>query len=390
MKSITVLKLKLISSDEVLRPVGIACRTARNAGLENWLLRQRGFPESEKQSTRLVKSTKHPVDKPKSESTKIYHAMTAAVPELGTTQITMLAQAVSSHLSASVDWRRGPSEDGKRKKRRDAILAYEDRPPFFTSLEIPLHNAHTVISFTDRLLVCINRPMRDTKALTVEVSLRNLPPGKQRIIRDLAEGKRKLADSKLVERDGDWYWHVPVVFENLPRSENIATLKPTLGSAKDGKQSDRPFQLELPGRDRPWSIGDGRYLLAQTQRLIGLRKMIGWRYRQRMGAGHGRAKVDAAVRRRRTQERNVRTEVLRRAIADVVRQCVRENCGTLIYYEPSLPLREKCWFASVGLEWNWTKFGADLVNAAARQGVEVEVKRWGFKDAFPKEPKVAT
>jgi hypothetical protein len=387
-KSITVLKLKLVDADDLLRPIGETCRRARNAGLENWLLRQRGFPESRKQSERLIASKNG--DKPKAESTKIYHSITAAVPELGTTQVTMLAQAIASHLSAKVDWRRGTGENGKRPKRRDAILAYEDRPPFFTTLEIPVHNAHCRISFSDRLTITLNRPLREVQSVTLEVSLRKLPPSIQSIIRDMGTGKRKLPDSKLVEKDGTWYWHIPVTFETGIRSDLTAELWPTIGSEKDGRQTDRPFRLELPNRDRPWWIGDGRYLKAQTERLIGLRKMIGWRYRQRMGAGHGRAKVDAAVRRRRTQERNVRTEVLRRAIADIVRQCVQSNAGILVYHEPSLPLREKCWFAANGLDWDWTKFGADLKNAAARQGIEVIVKQWKVKDAIPKKETVST
>ncbi len=386
MKSITVLKLKLEDdANTILRPIGLACRKARNAGLENWLLRQRGLPESERQSRRLIAHRDKAADTPKSESTKLYHAMRDACPELGVTHVTMLAQALSSQLGAKVDWRRGSNGDGKRMRRRDAILAYEDRPPFFTSLEIPLHNQHTRVTFGVRLTIAIHRPTADQQSVVLDVSLRDMPPGKQRLLREIADGTRKLADSKLIERDGKWYWHVPLAFETEIRSDLVAELWPVIGSVRDGKQHDRPFRLELPGRNRPWWIGDGRYLLAQTQRLIGLRKMIGWRYRQRMGAGHGRKKVDVAVSRRREQERNVRTEVLRRAIACTVRQCVDANCGRLIWHEPSLPLRKRCWFNAVGLDWDWTRFGADLKNAAARHGIEVEVKTWKWKEAIPDE-----
>lgn len=388
MKSITVLKLKLAAeSSPDLEPIAKACRKGRNAGLENWLLRQRGFPESEKQSKRLIVRKDKAADAPKSESTKLYHAIREAVPELGTTQITMLAQGLSSHLGAKVDWRRGSNGDGKRMRRRDAILAYEDRPPFFTSLEIPLHNAHTRVTFTDRLTITVNRPMTDVQSLRIEVSLRDMPPGKQQLLREVASGVRKLPDSKILfkAKQNAWYWHIPLAFETEIVSEKPAELWPTIGTTKDGKQTDRPFKLECDGETRPWYIGDGRYLLAQTVRLIGLRKMIGWRYQQRMGAGHGRAKIDAATKRRRQQEWNIRAEVMRRAIADVVRQCVRNRCGKLTYHEPSLPLRKRCWFQSSGLDWDWTKFGADLKNAAARQGIEVTVKQWKWKEAIPNE-----
>lgn len=387
MKSITVLKLKLEDdADTILRPIGLACRKARNGGAENWLLRRRGLPETERQSKAMIARKDKASDAPKSERTKIYHAMRAAAPELGSAQASRLANDLASYLSARVDWRRGNAEDGTRRRRRDAILAYDDRPPFFSTLEIPLQFQQTQVTFDSRLTIDVSRPMVDLPNVCLEVSVRDLPAGKKKLIQELATGNRKLPDSKLVERDGKWFWHIPLTFETEVSSEVCAELWPTIGSSKDGKQHDRPFRLELPGRDRPWWVGDGRYLVAQTQRLIGLRKMIGWRYRQRMGAGHGRKKIDAAVRRRREQERNMRTEVLRRAIADVVRQCVAAKCGRLVWHEPSLPLREKCWFHVMGLEWNWTKFSADLENAAARQGIEVEKTMLKKREALGNEP----
>lgn len=382
MKSITVLKLRVTdATDAALSEIAKLCRVGRNAGLEDWLLRQRGKPESTAQSTRKCKSAKGG-DAPKSESTKIYHAIRSAVPTLGTTQASMLASAIASNLGAKLDWRAGSGENGKRPRRRDAILSYDHRPPFFCGGEIPLHNAHTRLTWTDgALTITIHRPSSDVQDLVVAISLRDLPPGKQKLLHELADKTRKLADSKLVDKDGKWYWHLPLVFESVVRSDVEATLYPTIGAEKNGRQTDRPFRLELPGRT--WSVGDGRYLLVQTERLITLRKMIGKRYRDRMGAGHGQKKIDVAVSKRRKAEWDVRTEVRRRAIADVVRQCMRAKCGVLIYREPSLPLRDRCWFKAVGVDWDWTRFGSDLANTAARQGIEVRVHQWKWKDAIP-------
>lgn len=393
MKSVTVLKLKLADHADLER-IGQFCRKARNVAVTNWLMRQHGFPESHKQQFGVQKRSN---DKPLSESTKCYHCITEAVPELGTTQASCIAGMVMSALSAKVDWREAvESENGKQRRRKDAVLSFDERPPFFTKLEIPLHNQHMRVRFTDRLVISIERPLRSIAWLDLEVSLRDLPPGIQLILRTLADGTRKLQDSRLVQKEDAWYWHVPVSFESDPLSDTEATLWPTLGSSKDGKQSDRPFRLELPGRT--WYVGDGRYLLAQTQRLIGLRKMIGWRYRQRMGAGHGRAKIDAAVRRRRKQEQNMRIEVRRRIITDIIRQCVKHNIGKIVYREPSLTLRKKCWFASNDLDWDWSRIACrrkdtknkgqwivegDLPNACRRHGIEVVIVPYLWKEAFP-------
>lgn len=395
----TVLKLKLDLDEEqvqTLERIGELCRVGRNAGLENWLLRQRGLPESDRQRNRLNRRTYEPKpgkppreDAGKTESTKIYHAVLEAVPQLGTTQASMLAMAIGSSLSARVDWRREGAVtqvDGKikRRRRKDDILTYLDRPPFFSKLEIPLHNRHTRVHFTDHLTITVHRPTRDIMDLILPISIRKMPPGKQAILRRIADGRMKLQDSKLVQKEDGWFWHVPASFEYELRSDLQAHLWPVIGTDRSGRRTDRPFRFDWPAADNTeagsWFIGDGSYLLAQTKRLIELRKAIGWRYRQRMGAGHGRKKIDAAVRRRRQQEKNMRNEVRRRAIADIVRQCVRSNVGVLIYHEPSLPVREHCWFKAVGLDWDWTRFGADLANAAAGQRIQVVVEMLRMRD----------
>jgi len=376
MQSITVLRLKLESCDG-LEQLGEMCRVGRCAAVENWLLRQRGLPETAEQSTRLCRRKTDREDQPKSESTKLYHAIRAVVPTLGTTQASMIARAVWSNLGAKVDWRR-QLDAGKVLRRRDDILSYFARPPFFSGDEIPLHNAHTSLSYGDTVKLLVNRPSSDIAELRLNISLRGLPTGKKRLLLELSTGRRKLRDSTLVRRSKGWYWHVPVRFEVAILSEECASLVPVISSDVDV----RPFKLILPDIDRPWCIGDGRYLLAQVTRLIGIRKAIGWRYRHRVGSGHGRRKIDVAVRKRRQQQRNIVDEVRRRAIADVVRQCVRHHCGVLHYREPSLPLRKKCWFEAVGIDWDWTRFGADLKNSAARKGVEVRKKQLQWKEAM--------
>ena len=243
------------------------------------------------------------------------------------------------------------------------------------------------------MVIEIRRPMRDIQSLRVELSLRDIPPGVQKVLREIASGTRKLSDSKLLFKDRNkaWYWHLPVTFETEQRSDIEAEVFATIGNPK-GRQSDRPFAMKLPGRT--WYAGDGRYLLSQVSRLVGLRKQIGWRYRLRQGAGHGRKKVDDAVKRRREQEHNVRNEFRRRLIVDILRQCERSEVGKLVYREPSLPLREKCWFGCVGLEFDWTRFASDLKNAAARKGIVVESKQYKWKDAqndgyLPKKAKAS-
>jgi len=386
MKSRTVLKLKVKVDDEqsaLLLRVAQDCRRGRNVGLEDWLLRQRGMPESDKQS-RPGKPDKNGNPRSLSESTKIYHALRSETPSLNSQIHSTLAAQVNSNLSAKLDWRdRIASEEAKSFKRKDAILSYEARPPFFTQLEVPVPNKITSFRFDQVPVLRFWWGAKGESPVSLELSTRRLSTGYKTILHLLAAGDKKLADSRLVYRDDEWFWHLPVEFETEVRSDVEATLKPTLDIKVDdrGKQKDRPFRLDLPGRDRPWYIGDGRYLYSQARRLVKLSKEIGWRYRQRLGTGHGRKKVDKARRRRLKRLRDIVAEVRRRAIADVVRQCVRHEVGKLNYYEPTLPLRRQCWFDQNGIDWDWTRFFTDLKNAAARQGIKVVRVKYKMKDA---------
>lgn len=381
-KSVTVLKLKLAEVPDTLIEAATICREARNVASENWLLRNRGMPETPKQAKLNRKG------KSLSESTKLYHAITAACPSLGTDVASNISQQVNSFLSTRVDWRKGSDDNGKRPKRRDAILGREERPAFYTDLSVPVANKHVTIHFENDVQVHVTNALRSgqgQRALDFAISLKGVPTGIKRILHSLANGDRKLADSKLLQRRGNWYWYIPVAFEvEHLHEDRVAVLTPVIGKGKH----ERLFALELPDRNQPWMIGEGRYLIAQTQRLIGLRKQIGWRYRQRMGAGHGRKKVDAAVSKRNQQLADIRTEVRRRAIVDIVRQCERHRCGVLRYHEPTGPAKKKCWFEANGLEFDWTRWITDLSNACARCGIAVEKSKLKWKD-IPEETEAA-
>lgn len=382
LQSITLLKLKLkLEPDQAkeLQRIAELCRRGRNAGAMDWLLRQHGKPESPKQSERLCKHPKY-VGKDKSESSKIYHAVRAESDGLTATIHSMLANQVNSFLNGKLDWRRGKADDGKRPRRKDAILKYEDRPPFFTAIEIPVRAVDARFSFGDiPAMEC--RLTSDGKTV-LKISTGSLSAGHKRQLHALADGARKLADSKLLLKDDEWYWYLPMAFETTAIvSDRQCVLWPTLIAEEGERQLDRPFRLVIPDRQKPWGIGDGHYLLAQTHRFTTIKKQIGWRYRQRNGAGHGRKKVDAKQRQVSQALANVVDEVRRRMIVDIVRQCEIAGCGTLLYREPSLPLRERTWFAKHGLEWNWTRLLGDLENACKRRGIVLIKEQWKLKDA---------
>lgn len=370
MRAQIMLKLKLVDvPTETLEHVAYLCRRGTNAAVEDWLLRERGKAESPKQAKpgRSGKSL-HP-------STKLYHAVTAAVPTLSADIATCLANKLWSNLNAKLDWRR---RNGQPRKRLDAIVDYEDRPPFTNASIIPAPNKNVTISFNDVLVLTVRNVLRKEPPIKLSVSLKGLPTGQKRIIRECMEGDRKLSDSQIVLKTGrngadNWYFYFCTARESKPVDhEAKVILAPIV--VNDGNKQDRPFRV-LFSEGGHWGVGDGRYLLAQTNRLIGLRKQVGYRYRNGNGTGHGRQKVDKAVRRRTAQLKNVRDEFRRRLINDVIKQCQRHDAGTIVYREPTDPVKTKLWFSKVGLEFDWTRFVGDLKNSAARRGIKVESKK---------------
>lgn len=372
-----LLKLKLVAgAAEQLDKIGEMCRKARNAALEDWLLRQRGKPASEKQRDGL------------SESTKIYHAVTAAVPELATRSVaSMLAQQIYSSLNAKVDWRRGKSADGEQPRRKDAILNYEDRPPFSSSVEIPVCAATSAIKYGPWSGIKVQ--LLRGEHIELPFITDKLPQAFRLILTRITGGELKLQDSRLVRKQdlktGEWNWYlfVPVKVEAMPAAdpEREMILWPNQPADEQEAKNDRPFSVRGPESEKDWRLGDGRYYYAQCERLVRILKEIGWQYRQRNGTGHGRQKYDHAKRLREKQIRNIADEFRRKTICKIIEQMERQQCGTLVYREPSLPLRKRCWFERRGVLWDWTRFLTDLENALARRGYVLTKKPLKWKEA---------
>lgn len=380
MDFVTVLKFKVVSDTEWLVELAKLCRRGRNAGAINWLLRKHGLPESVNQSTRKIKQSRKgkELSGEKSESTKIYHAVRDGAPGLPGDICSTISSEIAKHLAAKVDWRRR-GKDGKLRRRADEIMDYEARSPFFTQLQVPVRSNTSSLRLTDKfVLVAFGRD--------VELSLRKVTAGMKSLVQRVIAGDLKYCDGKILERHGEWFFHLVIVEErDSLASDRSATLAPISGD--ESLQRDNFFRLSFPDGGS-WHIGDGRYYLHAHRRLIGLRKQIGWLYRSRNGAGHGRKKYDAAVSRRNQQLANIRNEVMRRAIADTVRQCQRRNCGAITYRDPTGPAKDACWFARRGVDWNWTRFVADLKTRALDQVLRsqssgFDERRWHERTSDP-------
>lgn len=391
---VTVLKLKLVADKDVfdkLEDVATLCRKARCHAVEDWLLRKRGLiPESEKQAK--TTTNKDGSERPLGEATKIYHAVGSRYPRLfGTQTAVSIGREIAKNLNSKVDWREQVDQsslseeekEGKPKllRRKDMILENNMRPPFTTALNIPVPTSQTTIEFTDELKVTVKSPAKPYKKIEFKLSLRKLPPRIKKIMRAISEGAHKQPDSYLTFKKDTWFLYLPVTFPTKVNRGKRMNLYPLLSCDEVSRQGkDRPFRVDFRNTENKkssWYVGDGRYYRSTMTRCIGLRKEIGWNYRNRRnGSGHGRKKYDDSVRRLRNKQRNHREEFRRKTIVGILDQCIRHGTGTLIYHKPTLYVRDHSWFATEGLEWDWTSFENDLKNAAYRRGIDFAVESY--------------
>lgn len=389
----TVLKLKLQVGDEQrveLARMAELCRRGRNAGSVNWLMRQHGFPLSERQIKRHRAPSAKELERlqkrggdlaAKSESTYIYHAVAEVTAGLTATVRSMLAAQVASYLSGKLDWREGKTEDGKRPRRRDAINKGDARPPYYTATEIPIRAAEATFRYSDDASLTFR--VLASGATTVSLSTRQFSSGQRTLLKELSAKQRKLTDSKLLLKNDNWYWYLTLEFDApVIQSERTAELRVRMppGEAWQGRR-EHPCDLTLPGRDRPWGCGLGEWYVDFIARLETRRKRIGERYRHRAGTGHGRDKWDTISHRLGASRQRATDEFRRQLIVEIVDHAERAGCGTVLYHEPSLPLREKCWFAMRGVEWDYTRFVMDLENALARRGIRLTTTILKLKNA---------
>jgi transposase len=167
----------------------------------------------------------------------------------------------------------------------------------------------------------------------------------------------------LVVKDGG-KWYVYLVYELTPEQSKADPKR----EAVLMMGSDNSLTLSFPD-SKPWKIGNDEFLRVQLTRLIGLRKAMEFSTRFGQNRGHGRKRISALQSRNTRQQRHQMKAFRRKAIADIVKACNRKNCGTIVYNEPSIPLRTKSWFANEGIELDWFNFGPDLRYVAERNGL---------------------
>lgn len=250
-------------------------------------------------------------------------------------------------------------------------------PPSFRAVRIPIQSqdakwcyggdgdARLVAECGDRCVIEV--PIWSKKSGRKQTRLRlELDPQRDsELLRAIAKQQTKMGDSSLaVSRKGKWVLRLCVALpggEQLDASK-VAELRPAL------PKDSRPFLVTMPG-GRKWSLGNGRVWLVQRIRLEARRKAIAANSREGVH-GHGRKDFFRRIRPYSRRGRDLQDRFVKDAVNRLIRSLLLARVGKLLYYEPSKPLREKCWLGHNGLPFDWTHWLGYLSHKCAEAGIE--------------------
>jgi hypothetical protein len=380
----------------------LACCQAKNAAITHWLLWRRAHhawkPGDEYEAPPLkINRKSKPADPSKSPpkdppfaprqflSRELYRVAVAAAPKLAANLASSCVQEVVARLKANTPY----DHEGAARWVWQAVLASEVSLPTWRGGTIPAPRANMVLTYDDhqctlRFALLSKASGYTTLSPTVRLDAGDLSAGNRRLLRKLADGTIRLADSTICERKGKWF--VNLVY-SLPATgsglsvDRVLTLLPSL-------PDDRwPFCLTWQdGEDqRRWLIGNGKPLVAEYRRVQARRRALRFRYRDGAGSGHGKGRFFRALRPISRAVQDMQSRFEKQTASDIVKMALREECGAVVYREPTMPVREKCWFASQDMPFNWTSFLGRLKFRAEKAGLQFSVTRIGMGEWNPKE-----
>jgi hypothetical protein len=92
-----------------------------------------------------------------------------------------------------------------------------------------------------------------------------------------------------------------------------------------------------------------------------------------MKGGHGERRFYAKVTSESRRYGGVQSAFHRTVADDIYRLCIRENCGTVEYYEPPVKDRKKTWFGVNDVPFDWTLQRSRIVGKLKRRSIDIKV-----------------
>lgn len=378
------------------------CCVARNAAVTHWLLWRRSHPEwrpggeYQAPARKITRAAKPQPNAPKDPpyapreflSRELYGVASVAAPGLSASVCSSCVQEVNARLRANTPY----NHDGEARFVWQAILTGEVSLPTWRGGRIPMPRSMFRLRYTES--ECALRfPLLSKKSgyrvlsPLVRLHASDLSRENRRVLQRMAAGELRVADSQLTERKGHWFaqlcYDVPVRAVDLP-VDRVLTVGPSLPGGR------RPFWCQWPAEDDParlvtWGIGNGIPLVADYRRVVARRRALRDRYSDGCGSGHGRQRWYKTIKPLSRYIIDLQARFTKQAVADIVALAIRERCGAVLYREPTMPVRDNCWFAGQDVPFDWTSFGARLAHRCAVSGLEHEVTRIGMAEWRPRK-----
>lgn len=382
------------------------CCRARNATVTHWLLWRKQRPDwkpgdpYDAPEAKIKRKPADPAKPPPKDSPigprlflsrELYEVATRTAVNLSATVASSCVQEVVDRLKSNTPY----NHDGDARWNWQAILNAEVSLPTWRGGTIPSPKQTATFTYNDhectlRFPLLSKSSGYATISPTVRLEVGDMSAGHRRLLQRIASGEIRMADSNICERDGKWYFNlcytVPTVVSGLD-TERVLTVYPTLPDEK------WPFVVTWPTEGTEtarWYIGKAKPIVADYRRVVARRRAIRYRYSDGTGSGHGKQRWYQTIKPMARYVVDMQARFEKLTCSDIVKLALREKCGTILYREPTMPVRDNSWWAKQDVPFNWTSFDARLRHAVTKAGLQYEVERIRMGEWRPKEQKSAS
>lgn len=326
----------------------------------------------------------------------LYDGLTATFPEVHSRVLVLLLQIVTKKIKER------KAAKGNLSGWMAILLHRESLPSSTRPQPIPYdrQNASVIPPLADgdnyRLRLRVDRIEREGKpALSTidEVELltkRRGIAGHAAILQRICAGETKFAGSSLQWSDQRKKWFALVCWDDQQDSPELdaastAILRPA---------TKHPWTLVLPSGKR-WRGGNGRHVGAVRQQLLTQRwnRQAGYRYAGSANKGHGLNRALGPLFKLSLRWKDFVKTCNHHLTIEIVRDCVRENVGTLFYLQPAGEKRDRRFLATAGkipgrddsTGWDWHQVAAMLGYKCREAGIKLVVRKCGEPRAVAKK-----
>lgn len=391
--------------------VGIECNRARNAVADHWREWHRKHPRykckqrTDRDGNPKVNQKGEPVMEnpgmPQQLDRALYKPVaTSAVPTIAAQIVSACAAQVKDFLLGKTPWNHPAKKQHAR--RYQAILDHQMRLPEYTSVAIPIPSQISAIGHEGRVTPGkspgLTKMLADTSKssavfgfamhsqksgrknrwrnawVVFRIHVAGLPRGHRRMIRQLATGDLPLGESKLINDDGQWFLRLVLDARTTPTMLDDASSLTLIPSPADAA---RPFQITTDGIARWFGFTD--WLEERVHHYESRRQRVRRQTRDKP-LGHGQGRLYAKIRPWSRRIEDIKDSWVKQRARDLAKLCIRHGCGTLVYREPSLPLRDLLWFSKHGVQFDWTQWLTALRQVCLKNGIKLVEQQVGVKE----------